>query len=114
MYAGAGSTYWDPEQYVTHAVGIEYAVPVSSRVTVAARALGGVARATERFPLVPGIQAPRADWVPHLSGGIDATYRLPGWEITASGGYGRGAPRASGQPGYESLNGTLRVRAAWP
>ena len=113
-YQGSGVTYWDPEQYESHAVGLEYAVPVTDRITVSARALGGVARATERFPLASGFQRPSADWVPQFSGGVDATYRIPGWEITASGGYGRGAPRGSGEPGYQSLNGTLRVRAAFP
>ena len=113
-YSGSGLTYWDPEQYESHAVGVEYAVPVGRNLTVSARALGGVARASERFPIVPGAQVPVGNWVPHFSGGFDATYRRPGWDITASGGYGRGAPRASGQPGYESLNGAIRVRAIWP
>ena len=113
-YDGSGVTYWDPEQYESHAVGIEYAVPVTDRITVSARALGGVARATERFPVASGFRRPPSDWTPQFSGGVDATYRLPGWEITASGGYGRGAPRGSGEPGYQSLNGTLRVRAAFP
>lgn len=113
-YDGAGVMYWDPERYESHAVGVEYALPVTDRVTVSARAVGGVARATERFPLAAGFSPPRADWVPHFSGGIDASYRLPGVEITASGGYGRGAPRGAGEPGYQSLNGTLRVRAEFP
>ena len=113
-YEGSGVTYWDPEQYESHAVGLEYAVPVTDRITVSARALGGVARATERLPMAAGFRPPPADWVPQFSGGVDATYRMPGWEITASGGYGRGAPRGSGEPGYQSLNGTLRVRAAFP
>src|SRR5688500_5936157 len=84
-YDGSGVTYWDPRQYVSHAVGVEYAVPVNDRITVSARALGGVARATERLPVAAGFTAPRADWVPLFSGGVDATYRRPGWEITASG-----------------------------
>ena len=113
-YDASGVTYWDPKQYVSHAVGLEYAVPVNDRLTVSARALGGVARASERLPVAAGFRAPRAEWVPLVSGGVDATYRRAGWEITASGGYGRGAPRGSGEPGYQSLNGTLRVRAAFP
>ena len=113
-YEASGVTYWDPRQYVSHAVGVEYAVPVNDRVTLSARALGGVARATERPPVPAGFRPPQANWVPLFSGGVDATYRRPGWEITASGAYGRGAPRGAGEPGYQSLNGTLRVRAAFP
>jgi len=113
-WSGSGTTYWDPRNYTQHAVGVEYGRSVGSSVTVAARALAGVARTTERVLLVPGAQPIGSEWSPQFSTGVDATYRGRAFEVTAGGGYGRGAPRESGAPGYQSLNGTVRVRINWP
>ena len=111
---GSSSTYWDPSNYTQHAVGVEYGRTVGSNLTVAARALAGVARSTERTILAPGAQPIGSSWTPQFTTGVDATYRGKLFEVTAGGGYGRGAPREGGGPGYQSLNGTLRVRIDWP
>ena len=109
-----GASYWDPRSYTQHAVGVEYGRTVSSNLTVAARALGGIARASERVLVAPGTASLGSSWSPQFSTSVDATYRGGTFEITAGGGYGHGAPRAGGLPGYQSLNGTLRVRIDWP
>ena len=111
---GSSSTYWDPSNYTQHAIGVEYGRTVGTKVTVAARALAGVARSTERTILAPGAQPIGSSWAPQFTTGVDATYRGKLFEVTAGGGYGRGAPRDGGAPGYQSLNGTLRVRIDWP
>jgi hypothetical protein len=113
-WSGASSVYWDPRQYTQHAVGVEYGRPVGSNMTVTARALAGVARATERAPLGAGTQPIGSSWSPQLSTGVDATYRGRAFEVSAGGGYGRGAPRDRGVPGYQSLTGGVRVRIDWP
>ena len=61
-----------------------------------------------------GAQPIGSSWAPQFTTGVDATYRGKLFEVTAGGGYGRGAPREGGGPGYQSLNGTLRVRIDWP
>ena len=111
---GSSSTYWDPSSYTQHAIGIEYGRTVGSKVTVAARALAGVARSTERTIMAPGAQPIGSSWTPQFTTGVDATYRGKLFEVTAGGGYGRGTPREGGTPGYQSLNGSLRVRIDWP
>ena len=113
-WSGASSTYWDPRNYTQHAIGVEYGRAVRPNLTVAARALAGVARTTERVLMAPGAQAPVGEWSPQFSTGLDATYRGRAFEVTAGGGYGRGAPREGGVPGYQSLSGTLRIRIDWP
>ena len=111
---GASSTYWDPNNYTQHAIGVEYGRAVGSNITVAARALAGVARSTERTILAPGARSIGSSWTPQVTTGVDATYRGKLFEVTAGGGYGRGAPREGGAPGYQSLNGTIRIRIDWP
>ena len=111
---GSSSTYWDPNNYTQHAVGVEYGRNVGSNVTVAGRVLAGVARSTERTILAPGAQPIGSSWSPQFTTGVDATFRGKLFEVTAGGGYGRGAPREGGAPGYQSLNGSIRVRIDWP
>jgi Flp pilus assembly protein TadD len=113
-WSGEATGYWDPRNYTQHAIGVEYGRAVGSNVTVAARALAGVARTTERVLLAPGAQPIGSSWSPQFSTGVDATYRGRTFEITAGGGYGRGAPRDAGVPGYQTLNGSVRVRINWP
>ena len=111
---GASSTYWDPSNYTQHAIGVEFGRTVGSNVTVAARALAGVARSTERTIMAPGAQPIGSEWTPQFTTGVDATYRGKLFEVTAGGGYGRGAPREGGAPGYQALNGSIRIRIDWP
>ena len=113
-WSGSSSAYWDPRNYTQHAIGVEYGRVVRPNLTVAARALAGVARTTERVPMAQGAQPPSSAWSPAFSTGLDATYRGRAFEVTAGGGYGRGAPREGGVPGYQSLSGTLRIRIDWP
>jgi hypothetical protein len=111
---GAASTYWDPRNHTQHAVGIDYGRTVGPNLTVAARALAGVGRTSERLAVVPGAPAIGSSWAPQFSTSLDATYRGRAFEVTAGGGYARGTPREGGLPGYQSLNGTVRVRIDWP
>jgi len=114
QWRGVSPTYWDPRSYSHQAVGIETARNVGSSLTVAARALAGVVRTTERVPLAPGAAPISGSWAPQFSGGIDATYRRKTFDVTAGAGYGRGAPREGGVPPYQALNGSLRVRIGLP
>jgi len=114
QWNGGSPTYWDPRSYRHQAIGIEAARNVGSNLTVAGRALAGVARTTERVPLAPGATAIPSSWAPQFSGGVDATYRRRSFDVTAGAGYGRGAPREGGVPPYQALNGSLRVRIGLP
>lgn len=113
-WSGGSPTYWDPRSYTHQAVGIESARNVGGNMTVAARALAGVARTSERVPLAPGAAPVPSSWAPQFSGSVDATYRGKAFDVTAGAGYGRGAPREGGVPPYQALNGSLRVRIGLP
>ena len=113
-WSNGSPTYWDPRNYTHQAVGVEAARNVGNNLTVAARALAGVARATERVPLAPGAAPIGSSWAPQFSGGVDATYRRKSFDVTAGAGYGRGAPREGGVPPYQALTGSLRIRIGLP
>ena len=108
----AGGAYWDPERYTTHSAGVEFVRPVGA-LQVSVRALPGVSRSAERLTLAPGVRPDAPQWSRQFSGGADVALRRPTWEAAVSGGYGYGARGGGGQAGYQSLNGTLRVRATW-
>lgn len=112
-FSETGRTYWDPERFVSQSLGVELARPVGRSVHVAVRALPGISRSTERLTLAPGVRPGSPDWAAQFSGGADVALRRQRWEATVSGGYGYGARGAGGDAGYQSLNGTLRVRADW-
>ncbi len=113
-WSNGSPTYWDPHNYTHQAVGIEAARNVGNNLSVAARALAGVARTTERVPLAPGAAPIGSSWAPQFSGAVDATYRRKSFDVTAGAGYGRGAPREGGVPPYQSLTGSLRIRIGLP
>jgi tetratricopeptide (TPR) repeat protein len=113
-WSNGSPTYWDPRNYTHQAVGIEAERNVGNNLSVAARALAGVARTTERVPLAPGAAQIGSSWAPQFSGGVDATYRRKSFDVTAGAGYGRGAPREGGVPPYQALTGSLRIRIGLP
>lgn len=114
QWSNGSPAYWDPRNYTHQAVGVEAARNVGNNLSVAARALAGVARTTERVPLAPGAAPIGSSWAPQFSGGVDATYRRKSFDVTAGAGYGRGAPREGGVPPYQALTGSLRVRIGLP
>ena len=108
-YAQRSDIYWDPTRYTSHSVGLEYAVRRPTGLSIAVRALPGVARSSESFSLSQDTSVsfePRN--VMQMSASGDLEYRRRRWALIMSGGYGRGR-----EGGYQSLNGSLRLRLDW-
>ena len=108
-YAERSDVYWDPSRYTSHSLGLEYAVRRPTGLSIAVRALPGVARSRESFGINQDTSIalePRN--VMQLSAGGDLEYRRRRWALIMSGGYGRGR-----EGGYQSLNGSLRLRLDW-
>lgn len=107
-YSETSEIYWDPERYTAHALGVEYLVR-ADRLSLAGRIMPGFARGSE--PTIVGrdsMLVVHSGTVLHMSIGGEGAYRARGWEIAAGGGYLRGR-----LGGYQSFNGTLRVRVDW-
>jgi hypothetical protein len=109
-YARTSDLYWDPHRYTTHAIGIEVTGQPARGVTLAVRALPGIAASEEPVAAQPG--APGA-FLParhafQLSTGGELQYHDNRWDASAGAGYGRGR-----EGNYQSLNGTVRVRVKW-
>jgi tetratricopeptide (TPR) repeat protein len=100
-YEQTSLLYWSPERYVAHSGGVEYALRRVRGLSFVARALPGVAWTTERDST--GARVDRNAM--QLSGGVEASYRTPRWEIGGGLSYGRG--RAGG---YERFDAMLRAR----
>lgn len=109
-YAERSDLYWDPTRYTSHSVGVEYAVRKPMGLSLAVRALPGIARSSESLRLAQDSLAvnfaPRN--VSQLSLSGDLEYRRNRWALQMSSGYGRGR-----EGGYQSLNGSLRLRVDW-
>jgi hypothetical protein len=109
-YARPSDLYWDPHRYATQSVGIEVTGRPARGLTIAVRALPGVAESEEPIAAAPGnpsafLPAKRAF---QLSTGGELQYQGGRWDANAGAGYGRGR-----EGSYQSLNGSIRVRVKW-
>jgi tetratricopeptide (TPR) repeat protein len=100
-YDRSSPSYWSPERYVAHSGGAEYALRRVRGLSFAARVLPGVAWTTESDST--GARVDRSAM--QLSGGVEASYRSPRWEIGGGLSYGRGR---AGE--YERFDAMLRAR----
>lgn len=105
-YSGRSDRYWDPTIYNSQSVGAQYQWRDRGPLTLSARVLSGVGRATEVFAGNDGASVRATGPVAlQLSTSGEATYRRSTWEIAATAGYARGR---SGE--YQSLESSLRLR----
>ena len=100
--------YWDPEQYSSHSLGMEYRVAGRGPLTLAARVLPGLARSRESPAVADSSLRFPARLVPQLAASGEVAWRAASWLIALSGAYGRGR-----EGGYQSLSGSARVRVDW-
>jgi hypothetical protein len=109
-FARQSDLYWDPHRYTSQAVGIEVTGQPARGLSVAVRALPGLARSEEP------IGAPGASTAPLLtsrrvfefSTGGELRYHVGRWDASAAAGYGRGR-----EGNYQSLNGSIRLHMKW-
>jgi len=99
-YARTSELYWDPRRYTSQAVGVEITGRPARGLSVAVRALPGVARSEE--PLLSSRSAFQ------LSTGGELRYHVGRWDASAAAGYGRGR-----EGNYQSLNGSIRLHMNW-
>jgi tetratricopeptide (TPR) repeat protein len=109
-FAERSTLYWDPPEYVSHAVGLELGLRSDEGVALTARVLPGVGRAVEGFtagdPTRFGETAPGiARFVGQLTASADLSVRRRHWETALGAAFGTGR---SG--GYQRFDGHLRVR----
>jgi len=109
-YAHESDLYWDPHRYATHSIGIEVTGQPAHGLTVAVRALPGVAVSEE--PATPTSGSTTA-FLPsrrafQLSTGGEVQYQTGRWDASAGAGYARGREGT-----YQSLTGSIRVRMQW-
>jgi hypothetical protein len=109
-YARQSDLYWDPRRYTSQAVGIEISGQPAAGLSVALRALPGIAQSEE--PIGTGAGGAPAfissKQVFQLSTGGELQYHTRRWDASADAGYGRGR-----EGNYQSLNGSFRVRVKW-
>lgn len=105
-YSDRSERYWDPRLYMAHSVGAEYGYRGPGRLSVVARALGGLGRTAESFAAADGAAMLGRRYVaPQFSAAGEATWRAATWDLSFNAGYGRGR---AGE--YQSLNSSLRLR----
>jgi len=115
-FSSRSTLYWDPIQYVSHAIGAEFSTRRTRGWSFTARLLPGVAfsRELNRGPnfVIGAPNAPRADrgtvmerTAFQLTSSGEASYRGSWWEGVAGLGYGRG--RAGG---YQRVSAKVAVR----
>jgi tetratricopeptide (TPR) repeat protein len=109
-FAERSALYWDPREYVSHALGLELGVRTDQGLTFTARALPGVGRAVEGFtagdPTRFGETEPGlARFVGQFEASADLSLRRRHWETALAAAFGTGR---SG--GYQLFDGNLRVR----
>jgi hypothetical protein len=102
--------YWDPQEYVSHALGLEFGVRTDEGVAFAARVLPGIGRAVQGLTSGdPGrfdeTEPGAARFVGHVAAGADLSFRRRHWETAVGAAFGTGR---SG--GYQRFDGNLRVR----
>jgi hypothetical protein len=109
-FAERSGLYWDPPEYVSHAVGLEAGARTDEGLAFTARILPGVARAVEG--LTPGdptrfgeTESEVARFVGQLAASVDLSVRRRHWETALGAAFGTGR---SG--GYQRFDGNLLVR----
>lgn len=109
-YARQSDLYWDPHRYTSQAVGLEVTGQPTRGLSVAVRALPGIAQSEEPITTAPG-GAPTfisSKQVFQLSTSGELQYHTSRWDATAAAGYGRGR-----EGNYQSLSGSFHVRVRW-
>jgi hypothetical protein len=109
-YARQSDLYWDPHRYTSQAVGLEVTGQPARGLSVAVRALPGIAQSEEPITTAPG-GAPTfisSKQVFQLSTSGELQYHTSRWDATAAAGYGRGR-----EGNYQSLSGSFHVRVRW-
>jgi Flp pilus assembly protein TadD len=109
-YAHSSDLYWDPRRYTSQAVGIEISGQPARGLSIAVRALPGIAQSQEPVGTTPAGSAAivSSRQVFQLSTGGELEYHAARWDATAGAGYGRGR-----DGDYQSLNGSFRIRVKW-
>lgn len=109
-YARQSDFYWDPRRYSSQAVGVEVTGQPARGLTVAVRALPGIAQSEEPIGAAsggsPALLSSRQ--VFQLSTGGELRYHVGRWDASAGADYGRGR-----DGDYQSLSGSVRVRMKW-
>jgi hypothetical protein len=109
-FARQSELYWDPHRYTSQAVGIEVTGQPARGLSVAVRALPGLAQSEE--PITGGggnstaLLASRRAF--QFSTGGELRYHAGRWDASAAAGYGRGR-----EGNYQSLNGSIRLHMKW-
>lgn len=109
-FARQSELYWDPHRYTSQAVGIEVTGQPARGLSVAVRALPGLARSEEPIS-VPGGNTTSllsSRQVFEFSTGGELRYHVGRWDASAAAGYGRGR-----EGNYQSLNGSIRLHMKW-
>lgn len=87
-FTGRSSRYWDPENYLAHALGVEVANRRVRGLSYAGRAHAGVARSEDSpFVRAPVEREGRSTFL-QLDLGGQLGYRGEGWELAATYGFG--------------------------
>ena len=108
-FARQSDLYWDPHRYTSQAVGVEITGQPARGLSVAVRALPGVARSEEPVIGAGGTSALLSSRrVFELSTGGELRYHVGRWDASAAAGYGRGR-----EGNYQSLNGSIRLHMKW-
>ena len=109
-FSRQSALYWDPHRYTSHAVGIEVTGQPARGLSVAVRALPGLARSEEPLAGPGGSTAALLSTrrVFELSTGGELRYHVGRWDASAAAGYGHGR-----EGNYQSLNGSIRLHMKW-
>ncbi len=107
-FAERSTLYWDPSEYVTHAIGLELGARSDEGVAFTARVLPGIARSVEGLtPSDPGSTGETgvARFVGQLAATVDLDVRRNRWETAL------GAAFATGRSGsYQQFEANLSFR----
>ncbi|MDQ3949641.1 MAG: hypothetical protein M3282_04780, partial [Gemmatimonadota bacterium] len=109
-FAERSTLYWDPPEYISHAIGLELGVRTDEGLSFTAHVLPGVARTVEGFTPGDPTRFGEADpglarFVGQLAASADLSVRRGRWETALGAALGTG--RAGG---YQRFDGNLRVR----
>jgi Flp pilus assembly protein TadD len=99
----ASADYWDPRQFMSHSVGIEFAHQRETGFSFSARVLPGIGSS-------PAVFADAADQanrsVAQLQSGFAAEYRRGWWALSVDGDYARGVR----ENGYHAARAAAALR----
>ena len=109
-FARSSDLYWDPHRYTSQAVGIEVTGQPARGLSVAVRALPGLAQSEEPIAGTGGNAAAllSSRRVFEISTGGELRYHVGRWDASAAAGYGRGR-----EGNYQTLNGSIRLHMKW-